>query len=37
MLSRETPHTEIVIGIMLFWLAIGYARLRRLLSLRKRQ
>ena len=37
MLSRETPHAEIVIGIVLFWLAIGFAGLTRPLSLRKRQ
>jgi hypothetical protein len=39
MLSRETPHAEIVIviGIVLFWLAIGFAGLTRPLSLAKRQ
>jgi len=37
MLSRETPHAEIVIGIVLFWLAIGFAGLTRPLSLRNRQ
>jgi hypothetical protein len=37
MLFRETPHAEIVIGIALFWLAIGFAGLTRPLSLRKRQ
>jgi len=37
MLSRKTPHAEIVIGIVLFWLAMGFARLTRLLSLRNRR
>jgi hypothetical protein len=29
MLSPEAPHAEIVIGIVLFWLAIGMLGIRR--------